>query len=507
MAKRSAPVTQGFGRVIYLTLIRRLSNNQVQQTGWDTEEGLEYLEKLRSQENTITLCFDPWRNIDNNTKHGQLNTRIDFQVKHMGDAGIGNNGFYVTANIDVWNIGPALEQFFDAYNAYKSDGQYKRVETKKYAAVLQVGFKDKQERTTIFAGHIASFICDRQQNNSTVDNVWHFLCQYPDPQQNTDSGDNKVKVKNGETYTPPTKKEWNATQTFTSWEEFLKTAICYHKQTIYELRPTNVAPQTDTFSVFPIVKEDDKAQMSVLTKPFIEIPMVPTPQRIYMNRLDFDKYFKIEYRVSRNSPLLPTVKELWQQKIPVPSWNLDVSSIQASITSIARAVNCHARLELDENTGKQTIYIYPAGWAEVDIVYKGPADYTIIDYQNLTKPPQVSANMFHLDMILEPAMRPGSIIELQVSEAFMNIYKHPTFEPTFSMGNTATVFAGNNFIGLAQMAEDEKKRNAIASSGNIFNTKFIATIVEHKGSSHTTDWTTSVDCYGVVAKNGKVVSA
>ena len=70
------------------------------------------------------------------------------------------------------------------------------------------------------------------------------------------------------------------------------------------------------------------------------------------------------------------------------------------------------------------------------------------------------------------------------------------------MANTTTVFAGANFIGLAQMNEDERKRQAIASAGNIFYTQFITTIVEHRGSSHSAEWSTKADCYGVVV-NGK----
>lgn len=485
MASNEKPITQGFGRVIYLTLIRRLSNAQIQQKDWTAEE----LEKT----NSVTICFDPSRN-------GNLNTRIDFQVRHLGDSGIGNNGYYATANIDVWNIGPALEQFLAAYGAYSSEGHFKDVNTKKYAAILQVGFKDSTERTTVFAGHISSFVLDRQQNNTTVDNVWHFLCQYPDPQQNGTVGENRINVSNGETYEVPT---WNASQTFMSWEEYMKEAICYHKRTVYELRPASLEEQSDSFSVVPIVQEDDVAQMSKIVKPYIEIPMVPTPIQIHLARKDFDKWFKIEYRVSKRSIELESVKKLWQQKVPISSWNLDVSSLQNTISSIARGLNCHARVELDETLQKQVIYIYPVGWAE-QVFHKGPADYTIIDYQNLRKPPQVSANMFHLDMVMEPGMRPGSIIELQISKGFKEKYQHPTFEPSFTMANAATVFAGANFIGLAQMDEDEKKKNAIASAGNIFNTKFVATIVEHRGSSHNAEWSTGVDCYGIVINNEEV---
>lgn len=292
MAKRAQPFEQGFGRVIYLTLIRRLSNSQVQQSGYDKFSQITNLEnKVLSQNSAgeyenVTICFDPWRDETKISKgqRGQLNTRIDFTIKHLGEGGVGNNGYYATANIDVWNIGPALEQFLSAYGAYESEGHFKDVNTKKYAAILQVGFRDSQERQTVFAGHISSFVLDRQQTNSTVDNVWHFLCQYPDPQQNETVGDNKVDVVSGEQYEAP---EWNATQTFTSWEEYLKTAICYHKRTVYELRPASLEQQSDSFSVLPIVREDENSQMSRLVKPYVEIPMVPTPQTIDINRKNF----------------------------------------------------------------------------------------------------------------------------------------------------------------------------------------------------------------------------
>lgn len=487
---------QGFGRLIYLTLIKRVSNASVQSKKWTAAE----LDKLsttptgvskdgESLYDNITICFDPSRE----DQKGQLNTRIDFYVKHMGDAGVGNNGYYTTANIDVYNIGPGIQQFLDAYNAYQSKGHFKDVNTKKYAAILQVGYKDTNKRVTVFAGHISSFVLDRQQNNSTIDNVWHFFCQYPDAQQNGEVGSNRAQ--SGTDYATEYGDTFMPAQTYTSWENLLKTALCSRRREVFTLVGIDESMYKYTFETdvdFDNPFED------------LQTPMVVQPETIDLNMHNFDKYYKIEYRVSKRSVELPTVKEYWQQQVPVQGWRLETSDVQKLATSIARAVNCHARVELDEQTGIQTIYIYPAGWAE-QVVNAGPTDYIIVDYQNLRKPPQVSANMLHLDMIMEPSMRPGDLIELRISEGFSKIHPHYTFEPNFSMANTTTVFAGSNFVGLAQMNEDERQKNAIASAGNIFNTQFVATFVEFRGSSHSAEWSTGVDCYGVVV-NGKETS-
>lgn len=460
-----------FGRVIYLTIFRDVSNSALQSTDWAQQT----LEKT----DNITLCFDPKRDVN-------LNTRIDFYVKHMGDAGVGNNGFFTTANIDVYNIGPAIQQFLDAYNAYKSEGHFAGVNTKKYAVVLQVGYAGEEKRTTIFAGRISSFVMERRQNDNSVDNVWHFFCQYPTSEENGQLGTEKAY--SGQNYATEYGDTFNPNQTYTSWENLLKSAICARRREIFALQGTTENVYKYSFEA-DVESETESGQNST--------PLVVKPETVTVNLQDFSKYYKIEYRVSKRSTELKTVKEYWQQQVPVNGWQINSSNVQKLATNIARAVNCHARVELNEQTGIQTIYIYPAGWAE-QIPYRGDADYIIVDYQNLRKPPQVSANMLQLDMMLQPSMRPGDTIELRITADFQKAHPHSTFEANYSMANATTVFAGANFIGLTDMSEEEKRKNAIASAGNIFNTQFIATIVEFRGSSHTAEWSTKADCYGVV---------
>lgn len=461
-----------FGRVIYLTFIRDITNAQLQNQVF-TSAQLE-------QKGAITICYDPKRD-------PQLHTRIDFYVKHMGEVAVGNNGVYTVANIDVYNIGPALQQFFDAYNAYKFDGHFQGVDQKKFAVVLQVGYEGGA-KTTIFAGHISSFVVDRQQNNSTVDNIWHFFCQYPDPQQNGQLTTNKAT--NGEDYS--TIDYWNPQRSVYSWEDYLKQAIMAHDRVTYSLQEVISNLEGDSFEATDAVTDFINKNLSTEDKLMC---VVPKTEKI--TPYNFDKNYTIEYRVSKRSVVLEKTKQYWQQKVGVSTWNINVANLQQTIASIARATNCHSRIELDENTGHQTIYIYPAGWPE-EISYYGKPNFTITDYQGLRKPPQVAANMLSLDMMMEPSMRPGNTIELKITSDFLATHPHPTFEPSFSMSNTATVFAGASFIGLAQLGEDEKKKNAIASVGNIFNSQFVATIVEFRGSSHSAEWSTKVDCYGIV---------
>ena len=79
-----------FGRLIYLTIIRNVSNNALQSKTW-TQQALE-------QSDNITICFDPKRDT-------KFNTRIDFYVKHLGDAGVGNNGYFTTEERGVSYMG------------------------------------------------------------------------------------------------------------------------------------------------------------------------------------------------------------------------------------------------------------------------------------------------------------------------------------------------------------------------------------------------------------------
>ncbi|MBO5705077.1 MAG: hypothetical protein J6R99_03615, partial [Alphaproteobacteria bacterium] len=301
MRKAVKPFEQGFGRVIYLTFIRSITNNQLQNENFDSQ----WLE----EKGTVTIAFDPQRN-------PQLNTRIDCYVKHLGDAMVGNNGVYATANIDVYNIGPGLQEFFDAYNAYKFDGHIQGVDQKKFGVVLQVGYAGGA-KTTVFAGHISSFVVDRQQNNNTVDNIWHFFCQYPAPVQSGREGSNKAK--SGEDYSKP--EYWNPNHSANSWETYLKEAIMAHDRETYSLEAIIDKLEGASFV------EDGLADLGKHPEPLMCV--VSKTEKI--TPYNFDKNYTIEYRVSSRSPVLEKTKKYWQQWIRVPSWNLNVANLQQTV--------------------------------------------------------------------------------------------------------------------------------------------------------------------------------
>lgn len=475
-----------FGRVIYLTIFQYLSDSTLESHKFKPSE----LEK----NGYVTICFDPTRP---GAQKGQLNTRIDFYVKHLGESGVGNNGAFAQANIDIYNMGPALSQFFNAYNAYQSENRFKDVNTKKYAVVLQVGYrgmydeKGEAVRHTVFTGRISSFVTERQQSNTTVDNVLHLFCQYP-----TSDGElgNDNKGVNGTNYGIEYGDTYKAVATYTSWEDYLKHAICSRRREVFKEVAVDESIHDYSFNT-------NVDLLDPLTPK--QTPVVVKPEQVVVNLLDFNKYYRIEYKVSRTGKTLEKTKQYWQQQVPVHSWSIYSSNVQKLATAIAHATGCHARVEIEGSI--QVIYIYPADWMS-EIKYGSlKTNYTITDYQNLRKPPQVAANMLHLDMMMEPDMRPGDIIELKISDGFLKEHPQPTFEVAYSMANATTVFAGSNFVGLAQMNEESRQKNAIASAGNIFNTQFIATVVEITGSSHSPEWSTKVDCYGVLV-NGKETS-
>lgn len=479
-----------FGRLVYLTIFRFSGNDDaLNETKWTNKK----TNQVAKQPDSVVICFDPSRS---GNQLGQLCTRIDFYVKHVGASDVGNNGFFAVANIDVYNIGPALTQFLRAYNAYQDELNFQGTETKTYSVVLQVGYKGSRQRTTIFAGRISSFVMERQQNNTSVDNVWHLYCQFP-----TASGSGIVgeenKAQNDIDYTENMGDTFVPTQVYDSWENYLKTVICSRKrEVLFDIEVPEEIPK-DSFETKNQLNTLEDIKQAVFGEPekAPQTRIMPAAQQRDLNLANFDKYYKIEYRTSRGAKELTDTKRFWQQKVQIYGWQMNIDNVQKLATEIAKDANCHARLE--SRGSMQYIYIYPAGvQPEVDTTY------TIVDYQNLRKPPQVAANMLRLDMLMEPDMRPGDIIELQITKEFKKDHPHPTFQVSYSnvMANATTVFAGASFIGMHDIQHNKELSEAMAQAGNIFYTQYEVTFVEFFGSTHTNDWFTVADCRGLKIK-------
>lgn len=457
-----------FGRVVYLTICRNGYNPARQFYG-----------DINSQEG-VTIAFDP-------TTNPQLNTRIDFWVKKSGYSQDGTTAIS-KAKIDIYNIGPALQQFMNAYNAYsETDSRWAEQAVKKYACCLKLGYKDGPLKT-IFCGYIGSYNVERIQNDSTVDNVWHLYAQYPTPGVPMVGEANKAV--NGEDY-KELAQQW-INQTFVSGEEYLKAAVMASPRETFALIAAPNLPEGETFSI------TNQSPIPTQTK------LVALPEIREITNENFDKFFQIKYQHFRTGEEYQDVKEMWQKQNPMTAWNMSYDYLPVALEEIANAKKCHAYLDKNDDTGMQTIYIYPAG----EKPYQNQsADFIIEDFRNLRRPPAVSGSMLQLDMMMEPTAKPGDSFELTISKGFKKSQNN-TFSFSVNISESTatagTVFAGSNFMGMSNVIAEKEKLEAIKGTGNIFWTKYIAIFVVHQGSTHSSEWSTQVDCGNIVLSSGDV---
>lgn len=462
-----------FGRVVYLTIGRIVKN-----TG-ELADPYKYM-GLPSESliDTVTIAFDPKTN-------PQLNTRIDFLIRHQnGSVSSITGAAQSLAAIDLYNIGPALQQFMDAYNQTENGGSYwKATKISQYVCALQVGYHE-QPLHTIFAGVINSYNVERKQNSSSVDTIWHLFCGGTGGYSVTPIDQTQIAT-SGFDYSSELQEQNSLYKSFISGEEYIKTLIKTERRQVYVLRERNknYDEPTDSFSV------NDETQDQVI---------VALPELIEITNDNFDRFFKIRYSYFNDGEEEEWTKTKWQQEPFTGIINLDSSDLYTAIKDIAQIKNCGAEIRLNEDTGVQTIYIYSAAARKASLQKK--TNYVITNFQNLRKPPLVSGVSIRFDLILEPTVKPFDTFELRVTDDFKKANKNSySFGVNFGedYGNWATIFAGANFDGLSNTVTNLHTKNAAQQTGNVFNKKFVAINVMHQGSTHTSEWSTQVDCANV----------
>ena len=452
-----------FGRVVYLT-IGKYSGDPYRYTG-----------RVQQLTDTITIAFDPKTN-------PQLNTRIDFLVRHQyGAISTVTKAACSIASIDVYNIGPALDSFIDAYNNLaNSGGTSKTNNISKYVCVLEVGYYGG-ERTAIFGGVINSYNIERIQTTTAVDTVWHFYAAGTggSGQVNVTPLTDAELAVSGKSYLEESIEENQILESFATGEDFIKAAVMKHPREVGILTDSSNDFITDSFSVTQLTNISK-------TRPALTYTVDITPA-------NFDSYFKIVYKVRDLDTEDLDTRMLWKTKPIIPMGNFDYSNLPETLDKIARIKNCRADLRFNPNTGIQTIYIYTA--QQSNKKSKGKP-FVITDFENLLKPPTVSGKLVQVTMLLEPDIHPRDTIELRVSSAFTNKHKNFSFDVSYEgqMGNWSSVFAGSNFLGVASIQNQNNKIETIKSKGNIFNKQYQTLFIIHRGSTHTADWSTQVDC-------------
>ncbi len=457
-------VDYNFGRVVYLT-IGRIVGDPYKYTGLPSE----------TMTDVVTIAFDP-------RKNPQLNTRIDFLIRHQFGAVSSITGSPCSlAAIDLYNIGPALQQFMDAYNKAKDNGYWKSVQISQYVCALQVGYQGSR-KTTIFAGVINSYNVERHQTDSTVDTVWHLFCAGTGGYSTTPMSQSEI-AESGQDYSAELQEQNQTMQSYISGEAYIKSIVMSHPRQVYTLTDMGIAFDGDSFQV-----QTDLDNMG----------LVALPKTINVTNKNFNQYFEIKYMAFNSGVEEEWTKEIWQNQPIKGIVNLDTSDLGATLVDVAALRNCYADIRLDENTGKQIIHIYSVGARKTALQKK--TDYVIKDFQNLRKPPLVSGTNIRFDLMMEPGVRPYDTFELRVTDDFMSKYqKSPSFGVNFSgdYGNWATIFAGTNFEGLSNTITSKSTKKKTEQTGNVFNKKYVAINIIHQGSTHTPEWSTQVDCANV----------
>lgn len=453
-----------FGRIVYLTL-GKVKGDPYRYSG------------LPSQlTDTITIAFDPKTN-------PQLNTRIDFLVRHQyGAVSTVTKSACSIASIDVYNIGAALESFINAYNVSANSGaEWKVDDITKYVCALEVGYYGGK-KTVIFGGVINSYNVERIQTNNQVDNVWHFYAAGTggSGQVNTTPLTDAELAVSGKDYSQEAMDENQILSSFTSGEEFIKAAVMKHPR---EVGIMAIAPTKFAMSTFEL---DENANI---------VPSTPAlAQTVDITNGNFNLYFKIEYKARDSDAEDAETKALWQTNSAIPVGNFDYSNLPETLDKIARIKNCRAEVRFNPNTGVQTIYIFRPELANKKS--KG-AQHIITNFQNLLKPPTVSGRLIQFTLLLEPTIYPRDTIELRVDSKFYNKYQgNFSFNVAYEgeLGNWASTFAGANFLGMANIQKENNKIQTIKQKGNIFNKQYQSLFIIHRGSTHTAEWSTQVDC-------------
>lgn len=463
-----------FGRVVYLTIGRIVKKNgslddPYKYMGAGTENLID----------TVTIAFDPKNN-------PQLYTRIDFLIRHQnGSVSSITGAAQSLAAIDVYNIGPALQQFMDAYNQIENEGGYwKATATTQYVCSLKVGYYRAPLRT-IFAGVINSYNVERKQNNTTVDTIWHLFCAGTGGYSITPLDQSQIATSSLD-YSDELQQENSLYASFVSGEEYIKTLIKSERRQVYvpaNGQQNNYNTETESFSVGATQKEST-------------ITLLPDIKKI--TNENFDKYFKIRYSYFNDGEEEEWTKSKWQDEPFTGVINLNSSDLTNALKDIAQIKNCGADIRSDPDTGLQTIYIYSSAGRKASLQKK--TNFVITNFQNLRKPPLVSGVSIRFDMILEPSVKPFDTFELRVTDDFKKADKYSySFDVNFSSdyGNWSTIFAGSNFDGLSNTVTRLNTKKTAQQKGNIFNKKFVAINVMHQGSTHMSEWATQVDCANV----------
>lgn len=451
------PKDYNFGRVVYVTL---------QPAEFDsTDKSVN-----AADPKAITLVYDPTENIN-------FCSRIGFWIRPTQSDGDGP-GMKI-ATIDLYNVGPAIRQFLNAYNEFDNIGLWRADHITRYKVALQVGHKSKGKaaRFTIFSGWINSFNVERQQTESTVDNIWHLYCQdiidMPQPKKVDIISDAEQRKR----------AILQARKTYLSGDLYIREIIMAQPRSVLAPTPTTIVSGESSFTV----NSEASGESTLVSLPTVTMPITPA---------NINQYYEIRYvQPYQYDEPDETLRQEFEETAFV-SFPLDTSSLPQALIEVAGIRRCHAEVRPDPMRGKIFIYIYRAGKPTVNSVTKKKEPWVITNFQNLLTPPTIGGKMLRLDLLLEPRMLVQDSVELKIDKDFL-AHNVPSFGLDLGGKEHFLPQAAGSNVGLAYNVADPDHLDAMKEFGNIFNRQYKILVLEHQGDTHTNQWSTRIQCIPV----------
>lgn len=453
----------------------------------------EVLKKKEVLDNkSLTLCYDTQSSI-------LYRNRIDFIISMNGDQDLKK------AKIDLYNLGPEIRQFLNAYNQQENNSMLLLKNEAHWSIIVQVGY-DGMALETIFSGFIHSFNMERRQTSSDVDEIWHLYCSNLPQVDKALVYIKDMKAVSGKDYGGD--KEFNTMykQSYT-WERYLleiigNNFVLLHPEPIakepeWNRTPMLASENVKTINSVALIKEAMGGQPDQNT-----MSVIPTQQnnmtRIkYVNadRETILKNFKVYYSYPGGIKEDEELKYKWQHN-GTGKVEVKANDLLGALKVFAKRIDACECAMLQKPNGFTYVYIWKAGaGGKKRHLLPTAKVWKIHNFQNVISNPDINDGALQISIILEPGIRAQDGLKLEIDD------KIPSEHVSFNMNYGDSAYFINQFsnvnVGGGAIGSTNTYNKASAQKyGNIFFKKYLIVEVVHQGSTHEATWQTTMRCVG-----------
>ena len=457
----------------------------------------EVLKKKEVLDNkSLTLCYDTQSSI-------LYRNRIDFIISMNGDQDLKK------AKIDLYNLGPEIRQFLNAYNQQENNSMLLLKNEAHWSIIVQVGY-DGMALETIFSGFIHSFNMERRQTSSDVDEIWHLYCSNLPQVDKALVYIKDMKAVSGENYGGD--KEFNIKRygSVYTYEQYLLEIIANNFVMLHP-EPISTTPDFNTWANTPmlattgvkatntsaLLKELNGGQPNQST-----MSVIPTQQNnmtrikyINADRETILKNFKIFYAYPGSVKEDEELKKKWKTK-GVKQVEVKADDLLGALKVYAKRIDACECSMLQKPNGFTYVYIWKAGvGGKKRYLLPTAKVWKIHNFQNVISNPDINDGALQISIILEPGIKAQDGLKLEIDD------KIPSEHVSFNMNYGDSAYFINQFsnvnVGGGAMGSTNTYNKASAQKyGNIFFKKYLIVEVVHQGSTHEATWQTTMRCVG-----------